>query len=304
MYSGRINTMHKNAIRICGFTIGAGAFGMFFRWLQDQIVFEADTGLVKPGVLNIVVPAVIIFAAFLFYKLYNGMKTGGYVPSEEYYTAFREDSKILIAAAWVFGILMALGGIALRFATRFEGMSGVYFAMMLLAVFSGFGFPLAYTAPKTRYSPGLVCVLMTFPIVLFTLWLIVSYRVHADIPTVWSFAIEILCLSAALVAFFLVAGYPYGKTRPGLTLFMLMSGAFMCIMSLADERSFAQQLIIISAAGMFMLYLWTFVDNMSIPTDGEENADEQPEQDDDAQVIEAGTPDTEPPEPTLRFPEK
>ena len=41
--------MRKNAWVICCCTAVLAAFGTFFRWLQDQVCFEADTGLAVRG---------------------------------------------------------------------------------------------------------------------------------------------------------------------------------------------------------------------------------------------------------------
>ena len=44
-----------------------GAFGAFFRWLQMQVARDAETGMMNPSILNILVPLTIICAAVLFY---------------------------------------------------------------------------------------------------------------------------------------------------------------------------------------------------------------------------------------------
>lgn len=293
--------MHKNSLKICGFTVGAGAFGMFFRWLQNQSVFEADTGLVKPSALNIIVPLVIALAAVLFFGLLKGLRKQGYCAPESFYEAFAQNSKAYTAASWVFGVLMAVGGAASLRGTAAVPMSALYAVFALLAVLSGLSFPLVCAAPRSRYSPGLICVLMTLPIILFTLWLILSYRVHASIPAVWSYAIEILSLSVALVAFFLAAGYAYGVPRPMPTMFMTMLAAFMCIMSLADAGSFGQKLVFAASAGMFVLYAWTLAGNLGIASPDEARTDDAPVSPDEP-VIEAGPAEPEPPEPTVQFP--
>ena len=59
--------MRKNAWVICCCTAVLAAFGTFFRWLQDQVCFEADTGLAVRGsiwpyavALMIVIAAVVL----------------------------------------------------------------------------------------------------------------------------------------------------------------------------------------------------------------------------------------------------
>ena len=59
--------MRKNAWVICCCTAVLAAFGTFFRWLQDQVCFEAETGLAVRGsiwpyavALMIVIAAVVL----------------------------------------------------------------------------------------------------------------------------------------------------------------------------------------------------------------------------------------------------
>ena len=59
--------MRKNAWVICCCTAVLAAFGIFFRWLQDQVCFEAETGLAVRGsiwpyavALMIVIAAVVL----------------------------------------------------------------------------------------------------------------------------------------------------------------------------------------------------------------------------------------------------
>ena len=66
--------MRKNALINSCYVCAAGAFGTFFRWLQNQSVFDAETGLVNPSALNILVPLVILGAAVLFYFLVRKLK--------------------------------------------------------------------------------------------------------------------------------------------------------------------------------------------------------------------------------------
>jgi len=295
--------MYKNSIKFCGLTAGLGAFGMFFRWLQNQAAFETDTGLLKPSALNWIVPLAIAVSAFIFYRLISGMKQKDRIPCTAFYTVFAEETRIFSFISWLVGILMVIGGVSLLIGSKGEPMAGVYTVIALLAVLSGLGFPLALSAPQTRYAPGLVCLLMTFPIILFTLWIVVSYKIHANNPTVWSYAIEMLALASALMGFFLVAGYPYCKARPVTTLFMLMLGAYLCIMTLGDSRGLSGQLIFLSAAGQFIMYIWVLVRNFySKEADPEAEAEEPAN--DSAAVIEPGESAEEAPEPTIQVYER
>ena len=53
--------LQKKAIPIIGYTLGASAFCMFFRWMQNMISFD-DLGLNTPGFWNVLVIVAIIGA--------------------------------------------------------------------------------------------------------------------------------------------------------------------------------------------------------------------------------------------------
>ena len=57
--------MQKKSLEISCYVAGAGAFGVFFRWLQDQMAFD-EAGLAERSVFNYLVPLVILASALLF----------------------------------------------------------------------------------------------------------------------------------------------------------------------------------------------------------------------------------------------
>ena len=58
--------MQKDALEKTCYVGGAGAFGVFLRWLQTQVAFN-DEGLPDPSVFNVLVPLVILIAGALFF---------------------------------------------------------------------------------------------------------------------------------------------------------------------------------------------------------------------------------------------
>ena len=57
--------MQKKSLEISCYVCGAGAFGVFFRWLQDQMAFD-EAGLAERSVFNYLVPKYVemmIYAA-------------------------------------------------------------------------------------------------------------------------------------------------------------------------------------------------------------------------------------------------
>ena len=51
--------MRKKPLEITCYVAGAGAFGVFFRWLQDMIAFN-ELGLVDRSVFNYLVPLFVL----------------------------------------------------------------------------------------------------------------------------------------------------------------------------------------------------------------------------------------------------
>ena len=62
--------MQKKALELSCYVAGAGAFGVFLRWLQVMIAFN-DQGLVDRSAFNVLVPAFVIAAAVVFLRFLN-----------------------------------------------------------------------------------------------------------------------------------------------------------------------------------------------------------------------------------------
>ena len=115
------------------------------------------------------------------------------------------------------------------------------------------------TARYIRYG---FCLASTLPIALCCFWLIVSYRQDAVTSVVWSYAPEILAISCSLLAFYYVAGHAYGRARPFATIFFCSLGAFLCFVTLPDERLIAQQIMFVGMAGMQLFLSWMLISGL------------------------------------------
>lgn len=268
--------MRKNALIICSYTCAIGAFGAFFRWLQNQICYDPETGVMSGGAFNIVIPVVIIAAALAFYVLIKKLFDKGLVPPTKLYDMFRGTTIVYPTVFWILAAVTALGGIITIAGTRFDKQAGLYAVVGILAVLSGIGFPLICTCSKHRYAPGFVSALMTVPVLMCALWLITSYRQNATIPSVSVYAIEILTLCACIAAFFYTSGYAYGRIMPVKSIIATMFAAFMCFMTLSDERYIGLQLVICGCAGMLLVENWMLISNSTMREEGEESEPELP----------------------------
>lgn len=254
--------MRKNALTISCYVCALGAFGAFFRWLQNQIFYDPVTGIMAAGVWNILIPLAIIAAALVFYFQIKKLLDGNLVPPMKLYDMFRGTTVIYPVASWIVAAITVIGGFSTISNVRLDAQSGLYTLIGIFAILSGIGFPLICTCAKRRFSPGFVSVLMTAPIILFSLWLIASYRQNATIASISVYAVEIITLCTCLGAFFYTAGYAYGRVNPIQSLFFTMLASFLCFMTMSDNRYAGLQLILCGALGMLIIEMWALVSNM------------------------------------------
>lgn len=106
------------------------------------------------------------------------------------------------------------------------------------------------------------CLATTLPIAFCCFWLIVSYRQDAVTSVVWSYAPEILAIACSLLSFYYVAGHAYGRGKPFATIFFCNFGAFLCFVTLPDERLIAQQIMFFGIAGMQLFLSWMLVSGL------------------------------------------
>ena len=265
--------MRKNALIICCYVCAAGAFATFIRWLQNQIAYDAETGLMSSNILNVLLPIIMLGAVALFALLSRNLLKKYTAPATVQDT-FRGTTVLFPIVAWVVAAFTVIGALVAMLGLADDKCRGLYMTVSLLAILSGASFPMICTASVKRYSPATVSAFMTLPILMMTLWLVTAYKANASNPNTWVYAVEILAIASALIAFYLTAGYPYGKPKPFSTLVMAMTAAFLCFMALADERQFGLQMIFLGCAGMLMVEVWMIVSNMKEKTLSEDEEDD------------------------------
>ena len=59
-----------------------------------------------------------------------------------------------------------------------------------------------------------------------------------------------------------VAGHAYGRGKPFATIFFCNFGAFLCFVTLPDERLIAQQIMFFGIAGMQLFLSWMLVSGL------------------------------------------
>ncbi len=301
------NKKANDALIMLCYVCAFGAFGAFFRWLQMQVARDSETGLINPSILNFLLPAIIIAAAVILWLRTKKLTDGETVFPTGMSEALRGLSLVYIIFAWVVAAIAVIGGIMTIADAALDSLRSMYIIIAVLAMLSGLSFPLICSASRSHYSPSLVSVFMTIPILMYCVWLIASYRANANNPNVWMFAIEIIAICCAILALFYVAGYAFGRPNPHKACYLSLFGAFMCITTLSDSRYMGLELIILATAGMLLMYGWLIIKNRcakeDLPSRPEPVKAPEPESETENEdtVIEP-SPDDAAPEPTIEAP--
>lgn len=245
--------MHDKSLKFCGFTLIMGVFGAFFRWVQSLSAYEPDTGLsISGSAWNYILMAFLLVCALSFVFSVRAFRKVGF--SGEFSRAFRLGSPLEGMLGLVLAALMGAGGlITLILSLRpplavFDTITGA-FSIISALCFAAF---LRSAGRDHANARGGAASLV---IVLFLcFWLIATYKNFAYEPVIWRFAPRILAICAAILGYYYLAGYPYGKPKPMLCLYFCQLGAFLLIVTLADPFSLGEQLIALSfAVGLLLL---------------------------------------------------
>ena len=255
--------MQKKSLEITCYVAGAGAFGVFLRWLQDQLAFD-ESGLSEPSVFNFLVPLMLLAAAWMFTRFINKIQDDKcYVP-RDFCDALFNPGKLFAVARWAIGLLMCLGSVVLLMTSETDVDADFIRIICLLGFLSGLAFP--FVLGSANYDEfanvRFVRLCMMMPILLFSAWLILCYKQNSYNSVVWSYVIEMATIIVALLAFFRIAGYAFFAPNWRKCMLAIMMGAAMCIMSLADERYMGMHIIMLSAALMLILYNWILFKNL------------------------------------------
>ena len=227
----------KKSLELACYIGGAGAFGVFLRWLQLQLAFN-ELGLPDPSVFHIGLILYAVAAAFVF--LY------------------------FVAARIVAGLLICAGGALLYMQVEADRNSTDYHFIAILAVLSGVCYVLWMTFANRDPQPGtwLLCVLSFVPMLFLAAWMVICYKINTINSVIWSFGPEMVAVGAAMFAFFRLGGYVFGRPKWKHTLFSCMLATMLCITCLADGRYLGMQVIFVGLAASLLYCCWVMVKNL------------------------------------------
>lgn len=254
--------MQKNVLEQTCYVVGAGSFGVFIRWMQDMLAFD-DAGLSEKSFWNVMLPLYIIIAAVVFLRTVDKYRNHHYSMPKDFCGALSNPGKILCFLKWAIGMIMVTGALMLLAKCETDKQADLLRALALLGIPTGFSFPLVLTAAnKPGKRPFYLSLSAAMPIVFFSFWLIVSYKINSINPNVWGYALEIITIIISMIAFFRIAGFAFDSANAWRSLFFAMLDAAMCIMVLADERYMGMQIMFLASAMMMVLYNWIMLSNL------------------------------------------
>ncbi len=257
-----LSKLQMRALETCCYVVGAGAFGVFIRWLHN-VAGTNEEKLYNSSLWSYLVPLVIIIGAFVFVGMVRKIAKDRLYVDEDVCTALKNTGKIYAAIRIAIGVIMAGGSALLIAQCELDKAATLLRVVGAMGFVTGVSFPFMmkwYNDPERRV--GLMYLFSILPVFLFSVWLVATYKQNDINGVVWQYAVEIIAICASICAFFRVAGFSFYSAKPQRILFSSFFAAFLLIVTLADERYLGQQAMIIGSACMLLYYDWVLIVNM------------------------------------------
>ncbi len=257
-----LSKLQMRALETCCYVIGAGAFGVFIRWLQNTAGTN-DEGLYSQGAWVILVPLVLIAGAFVFVGMVRNFNKDRYYLDEDVPTALANGGKVYPVLRIVPGVIMGLGSLLLFAQCEVDTEALLLRIVAVLGFMTGISFPLLVKwYGETGHRPELMRLFAILPVTMFCAWLIATYKRNDINGVVWQYGVEVIAISAAICAFYRMAGFAFEAVKQSQILFSSFFGIFMLMITLGDERYMGQQFMLLGAAGMLLYMDWVLIVNM------------------------------------------
>lgn len=272
------DTTQNKTLEVTCYVAGAGAFGVFLRWLQVQLAFN-EAGLAEKSLFHLFVLLYIAAIGFAFLHFIDRERSRNAALPDDYGEAMYTPDpvrltkmlpsgeihlkKVYVFCRWAAGAVICLGGLLLYAASETDEQVTLLRVLAGLSVVFGLSYPaLIGSAGKVARRRWLWCAAACEPVLLFAFWLVLSYKTNAINSVVWAYAVEMAAIVAAMAAFFRLAGFLFDSPSGWRSMFFSMMGAALCIMALADERYLGMQLIFFGTAALLLLCNWHLFINL------------------------------------------
>ena len=253
--------MQSEAYKLTGFTAVASAMGFLLRWLQNMQILEPETGLSVSGkpISYIVAAMIVLMAGGLFAITWAMRRCDAPTEPEQ---ALEGKTFLYTVICIVPALCMAVAGMMILLMAWPARQAVIWRMCGVSTLLGAAGVLLVAMNLKNPEKGGAKRLGMCLLILFGAMWLIAEYKSAASDPVVWRFAVEMLAICAALMAFYYITGYCFGEPNPrGAVLFCYL-GAFLCVMSAVDEHSLAESLLYAGTAILLFAWGYALVSNM------------------------------------------
>lgn len=224
--------MRKTAITFTVSALILGVFGAFLRWLQNSNAYDATGCLIPGNTITIVFLVYCIFAVVLIFAFTLSWLRRFACPKDS--LALCGASVVPTALAWVCCVLFVLASVAIMFTAHLGRYPVLCRLLGAFGILAGVSFPFITGKSSSVVSMGRTA--STVITLFYCFWLIYSYRVHANDPVIWNFAIEILAIASAATSSYYMAAFHFGGGNGTRALLALQIGIFFNVCTLFDNH--------------------------------------------------------------------
>lgn len=257
--------MQKKALSICSSVLVLAAFSAFARWIQNQAGFELETGLMIPGSISGKVTfAICVLCLLGIVWMIRSLWYEGYYAPESVDKIIHGNPFWLNRITRGVAAVMGIGAVIAFLVAGYELYSTMVRTLCVLAIVAAWAFVKLSELPfAEKKTPVKECVYMALPAVMYVYWLLVSYRTHAAVPSVWSYAVEVFAICVSIVGTFYFAGYAFDFPKPYVTLASLMAGTYLSFVTLPDSRNAGLALMLVAGAAMQLYFAWMIITSLT-----------------------------------------
>ncbi len=219
-----------------GMALFAGAVGCALRWRELRVSFDPDTGLSninEPVTVGLICLTVIVLVCSLALGISIRRRS---VP-DGFSRAFYTNNYSSFALSALLGILCA----AMAVLDAVSGMSGdsglIFWIFHAAMAFTGFAMVALAVNAYTQKRSQLLCFWSVIPALFFCFWMVMFYRDHAGNPTLLEYSYRCYAMGASAVCFYYLAGFCFGREKPGATAAFSILATYLSVVTLADSQS-------------------------------------------------------------------